>query len=398
MSKAKVVSDKPHVNIGTIGHVNHGKTTLTAAITKVLSLRGWAEKVDFETIHTAPVERERGIMISTARVEYDSQKRHYAHVDCPGHADYIKNMITGAAPMDGAILVVSAPDGPMPQTRELILLGRQVGISRVVVFLNKADMLTDDVLNLVEVGLRKQLSKYGLDGDHTPIIRGSALAALNASSWESAEAKCIFELLEACDSYIPDPVRERDKPFLMPVDDVVTILGHGTFAVGRVERGIIKQGDEVELVGRLRTAQQTTRATSVQKAREILDQGQAGDTIWLVLYGVEHRDLELGQVLCKPGSIQTRVHFKAQVYMLNKEEGGRRTPFFNGYRADFNFWKTDVTGETFLPEGVEMVMPGAIVELEIKLVAPVACEVGLRFAIREGGRTVGVGVVTKIMG
>jgi elongation factor Tu len=398
MSKEKFVRDKPHVNIGTIGHVDHGKTTLTAAITKVLSLRGWAEKVDFENIDKAPEERERGITISTAHVEYNSEKRHYAHVDCPGHADYIKNMITGAAQMDGAILVVSAPDGPMPQTREHILLGRQVGIPTMVVFLNKVDMLDPDdeeMIELVEVELRELLSKYDFDGDNTPIVRGSALKALNAASWESEEAKCIFELMAACDSYIPDPVRELDKPFLMPVEDVFTISGRGTVATGRVERGVVKVGEEVEIVG-LRDTQKTT-VTGVEMFRKLLDQGQAGDNVGVLLRGVKREDVERGQVLCKPGSIKPHLHFNAQVYVLKKEEGGRHTPFFKGYRPQFYFRTTDVTGDIFLPEGVEMVMPGDNVELEIKLISTIACEEGVKFAIREGGRTVGAGVVTKIL-
>ena len=398
MSKEKFVRDKPHVNIGTIGHVDHGKTTLTAAITKVLGLRGWAEKVDFENIDKAPEERERGITISTAHVEYNSEKRHYAHVDCPGHADYIKNMITGAAQMDGAILVVSAPDGPMPQTREHILLGRQVGIPTMVVFLNKVDQLDDDdeeMLELVEVELQELLSKYEFDGDNTPIIRGSALKALESDSWESAEAKCIFELIDACDSYIPEPERDLDKPFLMPVEDVFTISGRGTVATGRVERGIVKVSEEIEIVG-IRDTQKTT-VTGVEMFRKLLDQGQAGDNIGVLLRGVKRDDVERGQVLCKPGSITPHTHFKAQVYVLKKEEGGRHTPFFKGYRPQFYFRTTDVTGDVILPEGVEMVMPGDNVEIEVKLITTIACEDGLKFAIREGGRTVGAGVVVKII-
>jgi elongation factor Tu len=398
MSKEKFVRDKPHVNIGTIGHVDHGKTTLTAAITKVLSMRGWAEKVDFDNIDKAPEERERGITISTAHVEYNSDKRHYAHVDCPGHADYIKNMITGAAQMDGAILVVSAPDGPMPQTREHILLGRQVGIPQMVVFLNKVDQLDADdeeMIELVEVELRELLSKYEYDGDNTPIIRGSALKALNAPGWEHEDAKCIFELMDACDSYIPDPVRELDKPFLMPIEDVFTISGRGTVATGRVERGIIKVQEEVEIVG-LRDTQKTT-VTGVEMFRKLLDQGQAGDNIGVLLRGIKREELERGQVLCKPGSITPHKHFNAKVYVLKKEEGGRHTPFFKGYRPQFYFRTTDVTGDVILPEGVEMVMPGDNVEIEVKLISTIACEDGLKFAIREGGRTVGAGVVTKII-
>jgi elongation factor Tu len=398
MSKEKFVRDKPHVNIGTIGHVDHGKTTLTAAITKVLGLRGWAEKVDFDQIDKAPEERERGITISTAHVEYSSEKRHYAHVDCPGHADYIKNMITGAAQMDGAILVVSAPDGPMPQTREHILLGRQVGIPAIVVFLNKVDQLDADdeeMIELVEVELRELLSKYEFDGDNTPIIRGSALKALNSESWESDEAKCIFELMEACDSYVPEPVRDLEKPFLMPVEDVFTISGRGTVATGRIERGIVKVGDEVEIVG-IRDTNKTT-VTGVEMFRKLLDQGQAGDNVGVLLRGVKREDIERGQVLCKPGSINPHTHFKAQVYVLKKEEGGRHTPFFKGYRPQFYFRTTDVTGDILLPDGVEMVMPGDNVELEVKLISTIACEEGVKFAIREGGRTVGAGVVTKII-
>jgi elongation factor Tu len=398
MSKEKFVRDKPHVNIGTIGHVDHGKTTLTAAITKVLGLRGWAEKVDFDQIDKAPEERERGITISTAHVEYATEKRHYAHVDCPGHADYIKNMITGAAQMDGAILVVSAPDGPMPQTREHILLGRQVGIPAMVVFLNKVDQLDADdeeMIELVEVELRELLSKYEFDGDATPIVRGSALKALNSDSWEADEAKCIFELMEACDSYVPDPVRDLEKPFLMPVEDVFTISGRGTVATGRVERGIVKVGDEIEIVG-IRDTHKTT-VTGVEMFRKLLDQGQAGDNVGVLLRGVKREDIERGQVLCKPGSINPHTNFKAQVYVLKKEEGGRHTPFFKGYRPQFYFRTTDVTGDIILPDGVEMVMPGDNVELEVKLISTIACEEGVKFAIREGGRTVGAGVVTKII-
>jgi elongation factor Tu len=398
MSKEKFVRDKPHVNIGTIGHVDHGKTTLTAAITKVLGLRGWADKVDFDQIDKAPEERERGITISTAHVEYSTEKRHYAHVDCPGHADYIKNMITGAAQMDGAILVVSAPDGPMPQTREHILLGRQVGIPAIVVFLNKVDQLDADdeeMIELVEVELRELLSKYEFDGDATPIIRGSALKALNSDSWEADDAKCIFELMEACDSYVPEPQRDLDKPFLMPVEDVFTISGRGTVATGRVERGIVKVGDEIEIVGIRDTAK--TTVTGVEMFRKLLDQGQAGDNVGVLLRGIKREEIERGQVLCKPGSINPHTQFKAQVYVLKKEEGGRHTPFFKGYRPQFYFRTTDVTGDIILPEGVEMVMPGDNVELEVKLISTIACEEGVKFAIREGGRTVGAGVVTKII-
>jgi elongation factor Tu len=400
MAKEVFVRNKPHVNIGTIGHVDHGKTTLTAAITRVLSLRGWAEFKGYDQIDKAPEERARGITISTAHVEYESEKRHYAHVDCPGHADYIKNMITGAAQMDGAILVVSAPDGPMPQTREHILLGRQVGIPAMVVFLNKIDMLPDgsdgaEMIELVEVELRDLLSKYNFDGDNAPIVQGSALKALNASSWEAPEAKCIFDLMAACDSYIPDPVRELDKPFLMPVEDVFTISGRGTVATGRIERGMVKVGEEVEIVGIKDTVK--TTITGVEMFRKLLDQGQAGDNVGLLLRGVKREDVERGQVLCKTGSINPHKNFKAQVYILKKEEGGRHTPFFKGYRPQFYFRTTDVTGSVVLPEGVEMVMPGDNIEIVVELHSTIACEDGLKFAIREGGKTVGAGVVTKIL-
>jgi elongation factor Tu len=397
MSKEKFVREKPHVNIGTIGHVDHGKTTLTAAITKVLGLRGWAEKVDFENIDKAPEERERGITISTAHVEYNSEKRHYAHVDCPGHADYIKNMITGAAQMDGAILVVSAPDGPMPQTREHILLGRQVGIPAMVVFLNKVDQLDaedEEMIELVEEELRELLSKYEFNGDETPIIRGSALKALESDTWEADECKPIFELMEACDSFVPEPKRDLDKPFLMPIEDVFTISGRGTVITGRVERGIVKVGDEVEIVG-IRDTQKTT-VTGVEMFRKLLDQGQAGDNVGVLIRGIKREEVERGQVLCVPGSINPHTDFTAQVYVLKKEEGGRHTPFFKGYRPQFYFRTTDVTGDIILPEGVEMVMPGDNVEIEVKLISTIACEDGLKFAIREGGRTVGAGIVTKI--
>ena len=398
MSKEKFVRDKPHVNIGTIGHVDHGKTTLTAAITKVLGLRGWAEKVDFDQIDKAPEERERGITISTAHVEYGTEKRHYAHVDCPGHADYIKNMITGAAQMDGAILVVSAPDGPMPQTREHILLGRQVGIPSIVVFLNKIDQMDADdeeMIELVEVELRELLTKYEFPGDDTPIIRGSALKALESSTWEADECKPIFELMEACDTFIPEPERDLDKPFLMPVEDVFTISGRGTVVTGRIERGIVKVGDEVEIVG-IRDTQKTT-VTGVEMFRKLLDQGQAGDNVGVLIRGIKREEVERGQVVCVPGSINPHTQFKAQVYVLKKEEGGRHTPFFKGYRPQFYFRTTDVTGDILLPEGVEMVMPGDNIEIEVKLISTIACEEGLKFAIREGGRTVGAGVVVKII-
>ena len=398
MSKEKFVREKPHVNIGTIGHVDHGKTTLTAAITKVLGLRGWAEKVDFENIDKAPEERERGITISTAHVEYNSEIRHYAHVDCPGHADYIKNMITGAAQMDGAILVVSAPDGPMPQTREHILLGRQVGIPAIVVFLNKVDQLADEdeeMLELVEVEVQELLSKYEYDGDSTPIIRGSALKALQTDSWESDDAKCIFDLMSACDAWIPEPTRDLDKPFLMPIEDVFTISGRGTVVTGRIERGVVKVGEEVEIIG-LRDTQKTT-CTGVEMFRKLLDQGQAGDNVGCLLRGVKREEVERGQVLAKPGSITPHTTFKAEVYILKKEEGGRHTPFFKGYRPQFYFRTTDVTGAVELAEGVEMVMPGDNVSFTVTLGKTIACEKGSKFAIREGGRTVGAGVVTDII-
>jgi elongation factor Tu len=400
MAKETFVRNKPHVNIGTIGHVDHGKTTLTAAITRVLSLKGWAEFQAYDMIDKAPEERARGITISTAHVEYQSEKRHYAHVDCPGHADYIKNMITGAAQMDGAILVVSAPDGPMPQTREHILLGRQVGIPAMVVFLNKVDMLPDgndgaEMIELVEVELRDLLTKYGFDGDNAPIVQGSALKALAAPTIDHEDAKCIFALMEACDSYIPQPVRELDKPFLMPVEDVFTISGRGTVATGRIERGKVKVGEEVEIVGIKDTTK--TTITGVEMFRKLLDEGQAGDNVGLLLRGVKREDVERGQVLCKPGSITPHKKFKAQVYILKKEEGGRHTPFFKGYRPQFYFRTTDVTGSVVLPEGVEMVMPGDNVEITVELHSTIACEDGLKFAIREGGKTVGAGVVTKIL-
>ena len=397
MAKEKFVRDKPHVNIGTIGHVDHGKTTLTAAITRIQSLKGKAQALAYDQIDKAPEERERGITISTAHVEYESDKRHYAHVDCPGHADYIKNMITGAAQMDGAILVVSAPDGPMPQTREHILLGRQVGIPAIVVFLNKVDMIEgeEEMLELVDVEVRELLSKYEYPGDDTPIIRGSALKALNAPGPDHADAKCIQELLDACDSFIPEPQRDLDKPFLMPIEDVFTISGRGTVTTGRIERGIVKVGEEVEIVG-IRPTQKTT-VTGVEMFRKLLDQGQAGDNVGLLLRGVKRDDVERGQVLCKPGSITPHKRFMAQVYVLKKEEGGRHTPFFKGYRPQFYFRTTDVTGSVILPAGVEMVMPGDNIEIEVELLSTIACEAGLKFAIREGGRTVGAGVVTKII-
>jgi elongation factor Tu len=398
MSKQKFERKKPHVNVGTIGHVDHGKTTLTAAITKVLAARGLAQFVAFDQIDKAPEERERGITIATAHVEYESDKRHYAHVDCPGHADYIKNMITGAAQMDGAILVVSAADGPMPQTREHILLARQVGVPCIVVFLNKVDMVDDpELLDLVELEVRELLSKYNFPGDKTPIIRGSALKALECGCGKDgcAACKCITELVNAVDSFVPTPVREIEKPFLMAVEDVFSISGRGTVVTGRVERGVIKVGDEVEILG-LRPTQKTV-ATGVEMFRKLLDQGQAGDNIGVLLRGTKKDEVERGQVLAKPGSITPHKKFKTSVYILTKEEGGRHTPFFNGYRPQFYFRTTDVTGVATLPEGVEMVMPGDNVSMTVELITPVAMEKELRFAIREGGRTVGAGVVADIL-
>jgi elongation factor Tu len=397
MSKEKFVRNKPHVNIGTIGHVDHGKTTLTAAITKTQAARGKAQFMAYDQIDKAPEERERGITISTAHVEYESEKRHYAHVDCPGHADYIKNMITGAAQMDGAILVCSAPDGPMPQTREHILLARQVGVPAIVVYLNKVDMIADadkELLELVELELRELLSKYKFPGDDTPIIRGSALKALEQDKGELG-IPSIDKLLEACDSFIPEPVRALDKPFLMPVEDVFTISGRGTVVTGRIERGIVKVGEEVEIIG-FRDTQKTT-ITGVEMFRKLLDQGQAGDNVGALLRGTKREEVERGQVLAKPGSITPHKKFKAEVYVLKKEEGGRHTPFFTNYRPQFYFRTTDVTGIVTLPEGVEMVMPGDNINIDVALITPIAAEEGLRFAIREGGRTVGAGVVTKIL-
>ncbi|MGB6410286.1 MAG: elongation factor Tu [Candidatus Deferrimicrobiaceae bacterium] len=398
MAKQKFERKKPHVNVGTIGHVDHGKTTLTAAITKVLATRGLAQFVAFDQIDRAPEERERGITIATAHVEYETEKRHYAHVDCPGHADYIKNMITGAAQMDGAILVVSAADGPMPQTREHILLARQVGVPSIVVFLNKVDMVDDpELLELVELELRELLTKYNFPGDDTPIVQGSALKALECGCGkaECASCKCITDLTNAVDSFIPMPVRDVDKPFLMAVEDVFSISGRGTVVTGRVERGVVKVGDEVEILG-IRPTQKTI-ATGVEMFRKLLDQGQAGDNIGVLLRGTKKDEVERGQVLAKPGSITPHRQFKASVYILTKEEGGRHTPFFNGYRPQYYFRTTDVTGVATLPEGVEMVMPGDSVALTIELITPVAMEKELRFAIREGGRTVGAGVVSEIV-
>ena len=395
MSKEKFNRTKPHVNVGTIGHVDHGKTTLTAAITKVLSATGGATFVAYDQIDKAPEERERGITIATAHVEYQTEKRHYAHVDCPGHADYVKNMITGAAQMDGAILVVSAADGPMPQTREHILLARQVGVPFIVVYLNKVDMVDDkELLELVELEVRELLTKYQFPGDKIPIVRGSARMAMEGDKGELG-AGSIMKLMEAVDSYIPTPERPLDKPFLMPVEDVFSISGRGTVATGRVERGIVKVGEEVEIVG-LRDTRKTV-VTGVEMFRKLLDQGQAGDNIGALLRGIERTDVERGQVLAKPGSITPHKKFKAEVYILTKEEGGRHTPFFNNYRPQFYFRTTDVTGTVKLPEKVEMVMPGDNIGLEVELITPIAMEKELRFAIREGGRTVGAGVVTTII-
>ena len=397
MAKKKFERTKPHVNVGTIGHIDHGKTTLTAAITKTLALKGEAEFRPFDSIDNAPEEKERGITISIAHVEYESDKRHYAHVDCPGHADYIKNMITGAAQMDGAILVVSAADGPMPQTREHILLARQVQVPYIVVFLNKVDMVDDqELLELVELEVRELLSKYGFPGDSVPIVRGSALRALESTSTDinAPEYQSILELVRAVDTAVPDPVREKEKPFLMPIEDVFNIKGRGTVVTGRVDRGVVKVGEEVEIVG-IREPRKTV-VTGVEMFRKLLDQGEAGDNIGLLLRGLERTDVERGQVVAKPGSIKPHSKFSAEVYILSKEEGGRHTPFFAGYRPQFYLRTTDVTGECKIPEGTEMVMPGDNVNLEVEIITPVAIEAGLRFAIREGGRTVGAGVVTKI--
>jgi elongation factor Tu len=399
MGKAKFERTKPHVNIGTIGHVDHGKTTLTAAITMVLNMKGLAQIRTFESIDNAPEERERGITIAVAHVEYETEKRHYAHVDCPGHADYIKNMITGAAQMDGAILVVSAADGPMPQTREHILLARQVGVPYIVVFLNKVDQVDDpELLELVELELQELLSKYEFPGDEIPIIRGSALEAMNAAvsgERETPKFDCIYKLMKAVDDYIPTPKREIERPFLMPVEDVFSITGRGTVGTGRVDRGIVRVGDEVEVVGL--GAKRRSVVTGVEMFRKILDQGQAGDNIGVLLRGVDKDELERGMVIAAPGSITPHTKFKGQVYVLTKEEGGRHTPFFNGYRPQFYFRTTDVTGVATLPEGVEMVMPGDDVQMLVELIVPRAMEEGLRFAIREGGRTVGAGVVAQII-
>jgi len=395
MARAKFERTKDHVNVGTIGHVDHGKTTLTAAITKTLAAKGLADSTPFDQIDKAPEERERGITIATAHVEYQSEARHYAHVDCPGHADYVKNMITGAAQMDGAVLVVSAADGPMPQTREHILLARQVGVPFIVVYLNKVDQVDDEeLLELVELEVRELLSQYEFPGDDTPLIRGSALKALESDDPDSEECKSIWELLKALDDYVPTPERDLDKAFLMPVEDVFSITGRGTVATGRIERGIVHTGDEVELVG-IRENRKTV-CTGVEMFRKILDEGQAGDNVGLLLRGTEKSDVERGMVICKPGSVTPHTKFRGEVYILTKEEGGRHTPFFTGYRPQFYFRTTDVTGTAELPEGREMVMPGDNVEMKVELITPIAMEEGLRFAIREGGRTVGAGVVAEI--
>jgi elongation factor Tu len=395
MSKQKFERTKPHVNVGTVGHIDHGKTTLTAAITRVLSLKGQASFTDFSEIDKAPEEKERGITIATAHVEYETVNRHYAHVDCPGHADYIKNMITGAAQMDGAILVVAATDGAMPQTREHILLARQVGVPAIVVFLNKCDMVDDEeLIELVEMELRELLDKYEFPGDDIPFVQGSALLALENPEDEE-KAKCVWDLMDAIDSYIPEPKRDVDQPFLMPVEDVFSISGRGTVATGRIERGIVHVGDEVEIVG-IRATQKTT-CTGVEMFRKLLDEGQAGDNIGALLRGIKRDEIERGQVLAKPKSITPHTKFKSECYILGKDEGGRHTPFFNGYRPQFYFRTTDVTGVVTLAEGVEMVMPGDNIAAEVELITPIAMDVGLRFAIREGGRTVGAGVISEII-
>jgi elongation factor Tu len=398
MAKAKFERTKPHVNVGTIGHVDHGKTTLTAAITKVLAFKNMASYVSYDNIDKAPEERERGITIATAHVEYQTDKRHYAHVDCPGHADYIKNMITGAAQMDGAILVVSAADGPMPQTREHILLARQVGVPYIVVYMNKVDMVDDpELLELVELEVRELLSKYQFPGDKTPIIKGSGLKALQSESKDinAPEYKSILELMDALDNYIPEPKRDIDKPYLMPIEDVFSIAGRGTVVTGRIERGVVKVGDEIEIVGIKPT--QKTVVTGVEMFRKLLDSGQAGDNVGVLLRGVKKEDVERGMVLAKPGSITPHTKFKAEAYVLTKEEGGRHTPFFKGYRPQFYFRTTDVTGVVTLAEGVEMVMPGDNMTCSVELITPIAMDQGLRFAIREGGRTVGAGVITEVI-
>ena len=405
MAKAKFDRSKPHINIGTIGHVDHGKTTLTAAITMTLSSIGNAQKMRYDEIDKAPEEKARGITINTSHVEYQTENRHYAHVDCPGHADYVKNMITGAAQMDGAILVVAATDGPMPQTREHILLARQVGVPYIIVFMNKCDQLDDpELLELVEMEIRDLLSEYGFPGDDTPIVKGSALKALEFAQADhsadeikaSAECKCVFELMDAVDSYIPTPERDEAKPFLLPVEDVFTISGRGTVATGRVERGVAHVNDPAEIVG-LSEESKTTVITGLEMFRKLLDEAQAGDNVGALLRGIDKKDIERGQVIAKPGSVKPHTEFEGQVYILNKEEGGRHTPFFNNYRPQFYFRTTDVTGSIQLPEGVEMVMPGDNINMSVKLITPIAMEEGLRFAIREGGRTVGSGVVSKII-
>jgi elongation factor Tu len=394
MAKETFKRDKPHVNIGTIGHVDHGKTTLTAAITSILSQKGWAEKKGYDEIDAAPEEKERGITINTAHVEYQTANRHYAHVDCPGHADYVKNMITGAAQMDGAILVVAATDGPMPQTKEHILLARQVGVPRIVVFMNKVDLVDDpELLELVEIEIRELLTSYGFDGDNVPIIKGSATGAL---AGDEKWVKAIDELMDAVDTYIPLPPRPIDQPFLMSVEDVFSITGRGTVATGRIERGKVKVGENVEIVGLIPESLKST-VTGVEMFKKLLDEGQAGDNAGLLLRGIEKKDIRRGMVICQPGSITPHTEFKCEVYVLSKEEGGRHTPFFNKYRPQFYFRTTDVTGEVELPSGVEMVMPGDNVSLMVKLIAPIAMEKGLKFAIREGGRTVGAGQVTEII-
>ena len=396
MAKEKFVRTKPHVNVGTIGHVDHGKTTLTAAITLLLEKKGLASYVSFDEIDKAPEERERGITIATAHVEYETESRHYAHVDCPGHADYVKNMITGAAQMDGAVVVVSASDGPMPQTREHILLARQVGVPSLVVYLNKVDQVDDpELVELVELEIRELLSQYDFPGDDIPVIAGSALKALESGDPEDPDCASIFELLDAIDNYVPVPERDIDKPFLMPVEDVFSISGRGTVATGRVDRGVVTVGDEVEIVGLKETVK--TVATGVEMFRKLLDRGEAGDNIGVLLRGLKREDVERGQVVSAPGSIKPHTHFSGEVYVLTKEEGGRHTPFFSGYRPQFYFRTTDVTGIVKLPEGIEMVMPGDNVSVEGELITPIAMEEGLRFAIREGGRTVGAGVIAKIL-
>jgi elongation factor Tu len=397
MAKSTFVRTKPHVNIGTIGHVDHGKTTLTAAITYVLSEKGFAEKKDYDSIDAAPEEKERGITINTAHVEYETENRHYAHVDCPGHADYVKNMVTGAAQMDGAILVCAATDGPMPQTREHILLARQVGVPQIVVFMNKVDLVDDpEMLELVEMELRELLSSYQFDGDNAAIIQGSALKALEGDA--GAKQK-ILDLMAAVDEQIPEPTRDVDKPFLMPIEDVFSITGRGTVATGRIERGVINTGDPVEIIGMMKPGEKalTSTVTGVEMFRKILERGEAGDNAGILLRGIEKDAIRRGMVIVKPGSVKPHAHFKCEIYVLGKDEGGRHTPFFNGYRPQFYFRTTDVTGDVKLPDGVEMVMPGDNVSLEVKLISPIAMEKGLRFAIREGGRTVGAGQVTEIL-